>query len=59
MIRSFDEPASSKNNGNKSASSRNDNGKPAFKKNDSNNEVNRFGVGKKNIKYAKKSKKLS
>ena len=49
---------SNKNNDSKLASSKNNNNKSAFKKNDNNNKINGFGVSGKNVKHAKKSKKL-
>ena len=48
------EPASSKNNGNKSAFNRNNNSRPAFRKNNSNSKVNGFDISGNSIKYAKK-----
>ena len=57
--RSFDKPASNKNNGSKLAFSKNDNSRPASEKNNGNGEINRFGVGRNDIEYAKKSEKLS
>ena len=58
-IGSLDEPASSRNNGNKSASSRNNNSRPAFEKNDGNNKVNGYGINRNGMEHAKKSRKLS
>ena len=52
-------PASNRNNGSKSASNNNNNSKTTSKKNNNNGEINRFDVGRNNVKYAKKSKKLS
>ena len=56
---SFDESAPSKNNGSRSVSNRNDNSRPATRKNHNNSEINGFGFGRSNMKYAKKSGKLS
>ena len=53
-----DKPVSGKNNSNKSTSSKNDNNKPAFRKNNSDGKVNRFGVGRNDVKHTKKSGKL-
>ena len=58
MTRSFDNLASSRNNGNKLASSRNNNIRPASGRNNSNGEVNDFRVGGNDIEHAKKSEKL-
>ena len=57
-MRSFDEPASSRNNSSRLAFSRNNNSRPASKKNDGNDEVNRFSIGRNGVKYAKNSRKL-
>ena len=57
-IELLNEPAPSQNNNNKSAFSRNNNSKPAFRRNNNNSEVNRFGISKNGVKYAKKSAKL-
>ena len=43
---------------NELAPSRNINSKPASKKNNSNRKVNRFGIGRNSMEYAKKSEKL-
>ena len=53
-----DKPTPNRNDSNRSASNSNDNSKLAFRKNDDNNEVNRFGISRNSIKYAKKSGKL-
>ena len=53
MLKTTNEPAPSRNDGNKSASSRNDDSKPASRRNDGNCEVNGFGGG---VKHAKKSR---
>ena len=58
MIRLSNKLATSRNNGNRSVSNRNNNSKPASRKNNSNGEVNRFGVSRNSIKYAKKLRKL-
>ena len=55
----LDKLAFGKNDGSKLAFSKNNNSKPASKKNDNNNKVNRFGISKNNVKYVKKSGKLS
>ena len=52
-------PAPSRNNGSRSALNKNDNSKPASGKNNSNGEVDKFGVSRNNMKYAKKSRKVS
>ena len=54
-----DKLASSRNNSSKSASSENNNSKLAFGKNDGNSEINRFDIGRNNVKHAKKSGKSS
>ena len=54
MTGSPDEPAPSRNDGNKSVSSRNDNSRLAFRKNDGNGEVDEFGVGGNSVEHAKK-----
>ena len=56
-IGSSDKPAPSKNNSSRSASSRKNNSRPASKKNNGDNEIDRFGVGGNDMKYAKKSGK--
>ena len=56
--RLLNKPVSSKNNSSKLAFNRNNNNRLAFKKNYGNDEVDRFGVGKNSIKYAKKLEKL-
>ena len=55
----LDKLAFNKNNGSKSASNKNNNSKPAYKKNNSNSEVNKFNIGRNNIKHAKNLGKLS
>ena len=54
----FNKPVPSKNNSSRSASSKNNNSKPVFGRNNDNNKVDRFGVGKNSMEYAKKSEKL-
>ena len=54
-----DEPASSRNNSNRSASSRNDNSRPASEKNNGDGEVDRVGVNRNGMEHAKKSEKTS
>ena len=49
--------ASNKSNGSRSASNRNNNSRPASRRNDGNGEVNRFGVSRNDVEYAKKSGK--
>ena len=51
----FDEPAPSRNDGNKSASRENNNTKQASKKNNGNSEVDEFG-GEEHTKKSRKSK---
>ena len=57
MTRLPNKPAPSRNNNIKLAFNINNNNKLAFKRNNSNSEVYRFGVGRNNIKHAKKSEK--
>ena len=59
IIRLFDKPSLNKNNGSRSASSYNINSKLIFGKNDNNDKVDKFGVSKNCVEYAKKSRKLS
>ena len=59
MTSSPNKSTSSRNNSSRSASSKNNNSKSAFRRNNSDNKVNRFGVGRNDIKYTKKSEKLS
>ena len=56
--RSFDKPVPSRNYGSKSASNRNNDNRLTSGKNDSNSKVNRFGVGRNDMKHAKKLGKL-
>ena len=56
ILKTTNEPAPSRNNGNKSASSRNDDSRLASGKNDSNGEVDGFGGN--NMEHVKKSRKL-
>ena len=53
---SYDKPASSKNNGNRSASSRNNNSRPNSRRNNSNSKFDEFGGN--DVEHAKKSRKL-
>ena len=57
--RSPNEPASSRNDGNRSAFNRNDNSRSASGKNNSNGKVDEYGVGRNGMEHAKKSGKLS
>ena len=57
-IRLPDKPAPSKNNGRKSTFSRNYNSRSISGKNNGDGEVNRFGVDKNGVEYAKKLGKL-
>ena len=57
-IGSPDKPAPSKNNGSKLAFSKNKNNQPTFGRNNSNSEINKFCIGRNNVKHAKKSRKL-
>ena len=57
--RSPDKLAPSKNDSSRLAFNRNDNSKLASRKNDGDGEVNRFGVGRNGVEYAKKSGKMS
>ena len=59
MTGSPDEPAFSRNNGNKSASHRNNNSRPVSGKNNGNGEVDEFDDGENDVKHAKKSGKTS
>ena len=55
MLKTTNEPASSRKNGSKLASSRNDDSRPAFRRNDGNGEIDGFdGDG---VEHAKKSEK--
>ena len=54
----FDKSATSKNNSSRSVSYKNDDSMSVFRKNDGNSEVNKFGISKNNVEYAKKSRKL-
>ena len=57
--RSLDKPTSSKNNGSRLASNKNNNNEPALRKNNGNSEIDRFGVNRNSMEYAKKSENLS
>ena len=59
ITRSPNKLAFSRNNGSKLAFSKSNNSRPTSKKNDSDGKVNRFGINRNGIKYAKNLKKLS
>ena len=59
MTRLPDKSAPSKNNSSRSAFSGNNNNKLAFRRNDGDGKVDRFGVGRNGVEFAKKSRKLS
>ena len=54
-----DKLAPYKNNGSRSNSNKNNNSKPASGKNIGNGEVDKFGVGKNDVKHAQKLEKSS
>ena len=54
IIGSPDKPNFSRNNGSKSASSRNNNSKPTFRKNNGIDKINKFGISRNGMEYAKK-----
>ena len=59
IIRLSNKLVFSKNNSNKSVLSRNNNSRLAYKKNNNNSKFNKFDIDRNDVKYAKKSEKLS
>ena len=57
-IRLLDNLTFNRNDVNKSAFNKNDYNKLAFRKNNNSNKIDRFGIRRRIMKYAKKSRKL-
>ena len=57
-IKSFDKLALNKNNGSKSILNKNNNSILVFERNNNNNKINRFGIERNILGYAKKLGKL-